>query len=148
MLELQGKISDDGKLSVYNQQQLDAWRLKYAGSDIVLSVKLKRKKRSNPQNAYYWGVVVPMVTAGINQFGNDFEQEETHEFLKARFNAKEIELIEGHYIEMPQSTASLDTKEFMSYLEQIQQFASSMLGLYIANPNEQTTIDFYLNQPQ
>lgn len=145
MLELAGAISEDGKLSVYNQPLLNEWRLANTGKEVILSIKVKRRARSNKQNAYYWGVIDPMITIAINKFGNDFEEEETHEFLKSKFNAKQIEVIEGHYIDMPQSTSKLDTKEFMTFIENIQQFASMMLNTYIPSPNEQTTIDYSLN---
>jgi hypothetical protein len=146
MLEIGGNISTDGKLSVYNQQLLNEWRVANAGKDIVLTLKVRRKNRSSKQNAYYWGAVIPMITEAINRLGNDFSQDDTHNFLKAEFNAKQIEVIEGHYIDMPQSTSKLDTKAFMTYIENIQFFASSMLGLYIPSPNEQVSIDFSLNQ--
>lgn len=133
-------------MRVYNQAALNQWRINNAGKDIVLSLKIKRKTRSNPQNAYYWGVVVPLITEAFNKFGNDFKEEETHEFLKAKFNARQLEVIDGHHIDVPQSTSKLDTKEFMTYIEQIQQFASMLLGIYIPSPNEQTTIDYTLNQ--
>lgn len=146
MLELGGIVTEQGKLQVFNQPALQQWIRASAGRDIVMSLKVKRKTRSNPQNAYYWSVVIPMVTDGINKFGNSFEQEETHEFLKAKFNAKEIEVTDGHFLNIPQSTSKMDTAEFMTYIENIQQFASMMLSIYIPSPNEQATIDYSLNQ--
>lgn len=145
MLELQGNISDTAKLTIYNMPALNTWRTAHAGKDIVMTLKVKRKTRSHPQNAYYWGVVIPLVTKAINDLGNDFDEEETHEFLKKEFNCKEIDVLEGHSIKMPQSTARLDTKEFMAYIENIQHFASVMLNTYLPSPNEQTSIDFSLN---
>lgn len=142
MLQLGGNITEEGKLRVFDQQKLDAWRLKNSGKDVVLSFKIKRKTRSAAQNGYYWKVVVPMVMEAINAFGNEFDEEETHEFLKAKFNAKEVEVVPDNFIEVPRSTSKLDTKEFMTYIEQIQQFAAAMLGVYIPGPNEQACIDF------
>jgi hypothetical protein len=146
MLQLGGTISADGKLSVYDQQKLNEWRMKHAGCNIVLTVKVKRKDRSTPQNAYYWGVVVPIVMDAINKYGNEYDAMDTHEFLKGRFNTKAVDVNEGYSLQIPQSTASLDTKEFGSYVGQIQQFASMVLGVYVPSPNEQLTIDHYLNQ--
>lgn len=146
MIELQGHIGDDGKLSVYNQQALADYRQKHAGKDIILSIKIKRKRRSNPQNGYYWSVIVPMVMEAINNYGNDFDMDETHEFLKAKFNLKEVTVKDEGFIMMPQSTSRMDTAEFSSYCEHIRQFASLVLGVYIPAPNEQMTIDHYLNQ--
>lgn len=148
MLELAGNINEEGKLQVYNQALLTEWRLANTGKEVILSIKIKRRSRSNKQNAYYWGVIVPMVTEAIKILGNDFEEAETHEFLKSKFNAKQIEVIEGHYIDMPQSTSKLDTKEFMTFIENIRQFASIMLNTYIPSPNEAMTIDFPENKTQ
>lgn len=146
MLQLQGHIDHDGKLGVYNQQALTEYRLKHAGKDIILSIKEKRKNRSNPQNGYYWAVIVPMVMNAINSYGNDFDQDETHEFLKAKFNQREVTVKDEGFVLIPQSTSRLDTVEFSSYCEQIRQFASLVLGVYIPAPNEQMIIDHYLNQ--
>ena len=142
MLTIGGNITADGKLRVFDQKTLDAWRIKHSGHDVVLSLKIKRKTRSSPQNAYYWGVIIPLITQAINDLGNDFKEEETHEFLKSKFNAKQIEVADGHYLDIPQSTSKMDTVEFMTYIENIQQFASMMLGIYIPSPNEQAQIDF------
>lgn len=148
MLELEGIITEQGKLQVFNQPALKEWIRHNTGKGIVMSLKTKHKSRSSPQNSYYWGVIVPMVTDGINYLGNQFTKEETHEFLKAKFNFKRVDTPDGHYIDMPQSTSKLDTKEFMTYIENIQQFASMMLNVYIPSPNEQATIDYTLNQEE
>lgn len=142
MLQLGGNISVEGKLRVFDQQKLDAWRVKNSGKEVVLSFKIKRRTRSVEQNGYYWKVVVPMVMEAINSYGNEFDEQETHEFLKAKFNTKEVEVVPDNFIEVPRSTSRLDTKEFMTYVERIQQFASVMLGVYIPGPNEQAVIDF------
>jgi hypothetical protein len=146
MIQLAGNITTEGKLIVFNQPALTAWREKHRGLDIVLSVKVKRKHRSNPQNGYYWGVIVPMVMDAINSYGNEFDKDETHEFLKSKFNLVEVEVKDGGYLLVPRSTGELDTAEFSSYCEQIRQFSSMVLGVYIPAPNEQMTIDHYLNQ--
>jgi aromatic ring-opening dioxygenase LigB subunit len=35
------------------------------GKDIIITIEKKRKKRSNPQNAYYFGVVIPLMKQGF-----------------------------------------------------------------------------------
>lgn len=147
MLQLGGRISSEGKLSVYNQQKLNDWRERHAGKEIVLVVKLKKPNRSTPQNGYYWSVVVPMITEAVNEYGNEWTNDETHEFLKSRFNNREVEMKGGVIVSLPQSTTSLDKAEFGRYIDEVKQWASVVLGLYIPEPNEQLTIDHYLNQP-
>ncbi len=145
MLELAGHITPEGKLTVYKQDELTNWRMKHAGSNVVLTLKLKRKRRSAGQNGYYWAVVVPMVMEAINSYGNDFDQDETHEFLKSKFNATEIEVKDGGVLMIAKSTGCLSTVDFSDYCDRIRQFAILVLGVYIPEPNEQMTIDHYLN---
>lgn len=147
MLQLGGRISSEGKMSVYNQQKLNDWRERHAGKEIVLVVKLKKPNRSTPQNGYYWRVVVPMITESVNECGNEWTNDETHEFLKSRFNNREVEMKNGVIVSLPQSTTGMDTAEFSRYIDEVKQWSSVVLGLYIPEPNEQLTIDHYLNQP-
>ena len=44
-------------------------------------VELKRETRSNPQNRYYWGVVIDTLSKELG-----YEPEEMHEILKYKFN--------------------------------------------------------------
>jgi hypothetical protein len=104
-------------------------------------------KRSLQQNAYYWGVVVYEVRRGMNEEGNDFESTEIHEFLKARFNYKEVVKVnedtgEVKTEKIPRSTAKLTKTEFAEYIERIQQFAVEFFNIIIPNPNSQTYFDF------
>lgn len=102
---------------------------------ITLTVEKKRRKRSLNQNAYYFGVVCALCRNGINQFGEDFSIEETHEFLKARFNVKElINTNTGEIITVPVSTTKLSTIDFMDYIAKIQRFAAQELCIVIPDP--------------
>lgn len=135
-IEVSGQVDHSGNLVVTQRETLKAWLMKNRDKHIVLTIETKKKKRSNPQNAFYWGVVIPMVQKGMSDFGHRFTKDATHDFLKKQFNAKEIELIEGHYVDMPGSTTDLNITEFMDYLLKIQQFGSDMLNIYIPDPNE------------
>lgn len=135
-IERPGRITENGKLSVVNQESFLEWIKANKNKEIIVSIELRRNKRSGFQNNYYWGVVVPLVQNAINELGNEFTRMETHEFLKARFNYKEVEFIEGHYIDVPVSTTRLDTQGFNEYIEKIQRFGSEMLGIYIPDPEK------------
>lgn len=102
----------------------------------------QHNKRSNPQNRYYWGLVIPMIKTGIKDMGTDLTSEETHEFLKAKFNSSELINEETGQCEMiPRSTTILTKLAFSEYVENIQQFASEFLNIVIPDPGEQMTID-------
>lgn len=138
--EFHGHIEDDGTMKIYRRAELTEWAKKHWGKDFVISIKLKGKKRSDPQNRYYWGVVVPMVRDGINSLGHELTCDDTHEFLKQRFNSTHLVSKEGEVIDIADSTTKLDTAGFMIYLEQIQRFSADFLGVVIPDPNEQTKI--------
>lgn len=139
-MDFNGKINEFGKLKLFNRSDLDNWIEQHKGQSIVLSVKSVKKKRSNDQNAYYWGVCVPLVQEAMNGFGNNFTKDVVHEFLKKEFNFKEVEANEGNFIKVPDSTTDMTTTAFMDYILKIQQFAIDVLGIYIPDPNEQLLI--------
>lgn len=135
-ITIRGRVTDQGKLKIFNKEVLTRWLADNKEKSVQIDFEVRKQKRSNPQNSYYWSVVVQMMKAAMNEYGNDFSTEETHEFLKAQFNYKEVELLEGHYVNVPRSTTKLDTSGFQEYVLKIQQFASEMLGIYIPDPNE------------
>lgn len=103
------------------------------------------RKRSLAQNSYYWGCVVPLVREGLvnNGFREVKTNEDAHEVMKALFLKRKIKNEEsGDIIEINGSTQKLTTVEFMTYLEEIAQWAASYLGLHVPEPNSQTTFNY------
>ena len=140
-MDFKGKVDDTGKLTIYARGELDKWIESNKGASVTLSVKAVKKKRSNNQSAYYWGVCVDMVQVAMNSHGNDFSKETVHEFLKKEFNSKEIE-VDGNYMNIPDSTTNMSTTDFMDYILKIQQFGADVLGIYIPDPLEPMTINY------
>lgn len=133
-LQISGLVLENGKLSQLNSKLIKQFLLDNVGD--IISIELKRnKKRTNPQNAYYWGVVLPLIRNAINELGNEFSIEDTHEYLKLEFNTKEVIVIDELKV-LPQSTAKLTTEEFTIYLEKCIKFAAEILGIVIPLPNE------------
>lgn len=98
-------------------------------------------KRSNQQNRYYFGLVVPMIQKSINDLGHDFTKEEIHEWLKDKFNLKEVvNFNTGEYDYIPQSTTRLNKSDFSEYVDKIQRFAAEFLTLEIPDPGTQTEL--------
>jgi hypothetical protein len=114
------------------------------GKDIVIIIEKKRKKRSNPQNAYYFGLVIPMMKQGFyNSLGEHVGTDEIHTFLKNRFLFKEIvNENNAEIIKMPQSTTELTTIQFEEYLDKIREFGLEFLNITIPLPNDTLSIDF------
>lgn len=104
-------------------------------------------KRSNPQNRYYWGLVVPLIQKGIKDLGTELTKEETHEFLKARFNTEEIHVVDKKtgellYESIPKSTTRLNKEDFSKYIEQIQRWAAEFLSIVIPDPGVQLKAEY------
>lgn len=108
---------------------------------VTVEVKVKRRFRSEMQNAYYWGVVVAMIADRLRELGHDVDRDLAHEFLKGRFLYSELtDPNTGEVMKIPRKTSELATGEFMDYLEHVKQFAAETLDLYIPDPNEQLEI--------
>lgn len=88
-------------------------------------------KRSDPQNKYYWSVVVTKIA----DYMGERDTEEVHNYLKAHFNYKEIVVDEKRF-RVAKSTAKLNTDEFKEYLDKVKEFAAKEMGLYIPDPGE------------
>ena len=108
---------------------------------VTVEVKIKKYRRSNEFNNYYWGVVVAMIVERLRELGHDIDRDLTHEFLKGRFLYSELtDPSTGEVMRIPKKTSELATGEFMEYLEHVKQFAAETLDLYIPDPNEQLEI--------
>lgn len=104
------------------------------GTRLDIIIRKQKKKRTNDQNRYYWGVVVPILS---NHFGHD-NPEDMHEDLKLLFNPIESKIRPGKKI--GGTTTKLSTKEFMSdddsYVERICRWAATEYQIYIPPPQK------------
>lgn len=143
-MELTGQIDEQGVATVFNRAQLEQWFLDNKGKQFTLKIERRIRKRSTPQNRYYYGIVIPLVRDAMNSYGNEMTLESTHEYLKKEFNWVEMETRPGYYVKVPQSTTKLSTADFMVYLDKIYVFASEVLGIVIPQPNQQLSIDTHI----
>jgi len=120
-----GKI-DLGKLSLDTPGKYTSYLETLEGKRIEVVVRKERSQRSNNQNAYYWGVVIPILG---DYFGYNFE--EMHDALKMKFlrhGACDLETVK--------STTKLNTAEFEDYLEKIRMWAITEYNVAVPMPNE------------
>ena len=108
--------------------------LKELGNDYIVDVKKHRNKRSMLQNNYYWKCIVQMLADELGYYPN-----EMHDILKVKF-ASEWQSIEVNNnkvgLQVINSTATMDTKAFEIYAEQIRIWALSELNIRLMLPNE------------
>jgi len=132
-----------GNLVLPHRNQLISDITVFEDGDYVLTIEKKSKKRSLSQNAYYWGVVVPLVKKGLNDVGYRMTTETTHDYLKTNFNIIEIaNEINGEIISFIGSTTEMSTSQMMDYFAKITEWAAEFLGVQIPEPNEQLKITF------
>lgn len=97
--------------------------------EVEITVRKYRDQRSERQNNYYWGVVVPLLAQETG-----YDAESMHEILKAKFLMQSYSL-KGEHIRAGRSTTTLDTVEFNEYTEDIRRWAAEW-GINIPQPNE------------
>ena len=94
----------------------------------ILATKFK-KKRSLPQNSYYWSVIIDILS---REFG--YESEEIHLMLREKF----LRIYDDKHPDfvIARSTTKLTTVEFVEYIEKIQRWAAQEHQIYLPDPNE------------
>jgi hypothetical protein len=135
-IELYGTISEAGTLTIANRERLTDWCKENTGKRVMLKVERKSAKRSLKQNAYYHSAVVEVVREGLLNLGYRLSHDETHYFLKERFNPIEIPGNGGIQLTVPGSTTGLNKVQFGEYIERIAQFAAEYLGVEIKAPTQ------------
>lgn len=133
----------NGKL-VRNRNKIQDIIQSFEGKEIEISIKKKRRTRSNPQNRYYWSCVIPIVSDCIKEaFGEIWTTEKTHEFLKSKFLFHEsVNIDTGEILKTPKSTTECSTVEFEEYIMKIRQFLMEYFETTLPEPNSEITLNF------
>lgn len=104
------------------------------GTKLDITIRKQKTKRTNLQNRYYFGVVVPILA---DHFGHD-NPEDMHEDLKLEFNPVKSKIDPDRII--GGSTTKLSTVEFFhaedSYIERICRRAAMDWGVFIPPPEK------------
>jgi len=108
--------------------------LKELGNDYIVEVKKQKNNRSNMQNNYYWACIVQPLANEIGYF-----PDEMHDILKVKFSSEwqSIDINDKQVgLQVINSTATMNTKEFEIYANQIRVWALTELGVRLMLPNE------------
>src|SRR5574343_246634 len=92
---------------------------RFEDKDVMIEVKRKKRLRSNQQNSYYWGVILEYFCQGYKELNSErLSKEEAHDFLKHRFNYREIiNEATGEIDRIGLTTTNLSTIEAEEYYE-------------------------------
>ena len=100
-------------------------------------IKQIRHRRTIDQNSLYW----LWLKCLQDETGED--KDRLHEYFKARYLGISTVEVFGVDVQMSASTTKLDTKEMTHYLDRIQQFALTDLGIALPNPSDLYWEQFY-----
>ena len=131
----------DGKLIAGKTLLVRAFKA-LSGRRLILTLEPYRKRRSNLQNRYFHGVVIPMVQTRLIELGwsEALDPVWVKDLIKYKFLLREMVNKETGKPCRQCRTSSLTTTEMMELIAQVQQWAVEDLDLYIPDPNEQTSI--------
>lgn len=122
----------------------------YEGKRVEITIEQAKNKRTNPQNRWYWGVAVEMISHLMLDLGSPLSKEDCHVMIKMAVGNIEPSLIyeeiviesTGEIIRRMKSTSELTTTDFMAFKQHIQQWATETIDINIPDPDEQQTITF------
>ena len=138
------QTDDNGKV-IAGRTTLAKALKQLSGLRLTVTLEKWKRKRSTLQNAYFHGVVVPMVSEGMVEAGwrEAVDLGWTKQFIKKEFLTRTaFNEKTGEGIEFIQDTSALTTSEFMELIADVQRWASDFLNIYIPDPNEQTEMNY------
>jgi hypothetical protein len=114
--------------------------------DVVITFSKVKKSRSNGQNRFYWGVVIPLIQNGLIEATGELRSADNiHYKILIPMFAPINEMVNketGEIIHERLTSSDLSTTQFMEYILEIQKWSAEFLGVDIPNPNEETTLNF------
>lgn len=116
----------------------------FNGMDVLLTFEKPKKKRSNNQNSYYWGVLIPLTKKAIlDTWGEVWSIEKTHSYLKENFCFYEkVNESTGEVIKVPKSTTENTTTEMEFYHLEIRKHLLEWFNVDAPEPNENLTLNY------
>lgn len=114
----------------------------FNGCDVVLTIDKAKKKRSNNQNAFYWGCLIPLMQQGAKDiWGENWSIDKAHKHLSGKFvfhesvNQKTGEITHTH-----KSTTELTTTDWEVYVTEIRIYLLSDFDINAPEPNQEITL--------
>lgn len=132
----------DGELKIHRRDAFIRSMALLSGR-VELIIRKVYRRRSTPQNAYYWGVIVGIAAECLSDAaGEAISKEQAHETLKTQCN--QIEIINkqtGEMVQIPGTTTQMTTTQAEDYYERCRRWLAEWFGADVPEPNEQTKLD-------
>ena len=120
----------NGKITFSDRARFDSDVSIYEEKTIEIIVREQKKRRSLNLNAYYWSVVVKLLSEHTG-----YDKDDMHEILKSMFLRTRYKL-NGVWTDGTKSTTKLSSKEMIEFIDNVKRFASTELSVYIPDPND------------
>lgn len=120
-------VNPSGKLTFEHPREAMRHLRGLAGKRIACTFKEWKPQRSDPQNKYWWGVVVAILADHCG-----YTNDEMHDALKYKFLRDSAE---GPLVKV-RGTSTLTTAEFTRLIDDVRLWSETDLGCYIPAPNE------------
>ena len=114
----------------------------FNGSDVVITIDKVKKKRSNNQNAFYWGVLIPLMQQGAKDtWGESWSVDKAHKHLSKLFVFHEsVNIKTGLITKTPKSTTELTTTDWEVYVTEIRIYLLENFDIDAPEPNQEITL--------
>jgi hypothetical protein len=121
---------EGGELIIRDRPFFDKYLTNFKEGELLeLTLKKYKKNRTLKQNAYYFGVVLPLMAEHTGYSAN-----EIHEIEKRRHLPRKILTLFGKEYHMPGSTATLSVGEMVEYVDRCIADAAEM-GINVPPPD-------------
>lgn len=123
----------DGRMELDDRAGFERAICRFADGTAVVSVKVLREKRSNAQNRFWHGVVIPVFAEALGYELNEMKDALALELLPKTI----VDMTTGEERTVPGHTSDLNTKEFKDLIERAQRFGAEMPSpIYVPDPGE------------
>ena len=118
----------------------------FNGKEVVITFSKPKKSRSNNQNAFYWGAVLPLVQKGLlDATGELRSNDNIHYKILLPLFAPLNEIVNtdtGECIIERLTSSEMTTTQFCEYIMEVQKWGAEFLGIDIPSPNEENLLNF------
>ncbi|WP_394749562.1 hypothetical protein [Spongiimicrobium salis] len=127
-----------------NRNLIESAIRSFEGKVIEFTIQRKKKSRSNPQNRFYWGVVIPIIQQGLKDCTGEVRDSNSihYQILLPLFScSREITNTQtGEIVTEKMTSSEMTTTQFAEYILEIQKWAAEFLGIEVPDPNQELTL--------
>ena len=115
----------------------------FEGKEVVITFDKPKKKRSNNQNSFYWGVLIPLMQSGAKDlWGEVWSIDKAHKHLSNKFVFHEsINEKTGEVTQTPKSTTELTTTGWEVFMTEIRIYLLEDFDINAPEPNQEIKLE-------